>query len=262
MNSNEKLKIFFAGEKLERFSPQTKILNDQYQIFIEDGNRCLGSALPIRDLFLIIFQKKTFKDFCVNCIRRVKGFLPQTVIVVLCESISKTTMCNLFRFGVRDVLECSFDKEINLNEAITKVNFIFSNRPKNRERRSNFLTLKHIKEFPSITEPLPDDKRIERAKAYIEKHYNCPLALEHVANIACMSKYHFCRTFKRFDGISFKGYVKNVRIEKAKELLNNTGLSISEIAFEVGFQSLSYFNTLFKSHLNISPRNFRKMSLK
>jgi len=171
-------------------------------------------------------------------------------------------LCSLFRSGVRDVLMRPFEKEISIIEAITKMNFLFVSRPKNRERRYNFLTLKHIKEFPNHSESVSDDKRIERAKEYIEKNYNNFLPLEQIAGVACISKFHFCRTFKRIKGISFKEYLNNVRIGKAKELLNNSELSIAEIAFEVGFRSLPHFTTLFKSYMNISPGRFRKITPK
>ena len=116
--------------------------------------------------------------------------------------------------------------------------------------------------FKPLNELVSVDKRIERAKTYIEDHYNCALALDETAKEACMSKYHFCRTFITKEGISFKEYLTNVRIEKAKELLKNHNASIAEVAFEVGFNSLSHFTTLFKSHLNISPGGFRKIALK
>lgn len=262
MRSSKELRILFVGEGLEKFAPQIEVLKDQFHFIIEDEKKCLNSCLSIKNLSLIVFQKRSVKDYCANCIKRIKGFIPQTMIVVLCEEIAKKTVYTLFRHGVRDILENSFDKEINLRKATTKLKFIFSSIPKNREKRYNYLDLKHIKDFKPLNELVSDDKRIEMAKTYIDNHYNCALALEETAKVACMSKYHFCRTFITEEGISFKEYLTNVRIEKAKELLKNRNASIAEVAYGVGFSSLSHFTTLFKSHLNISPGGFRKIALK
>lgn len=262
MRNSKELKILLVGEGLETFVPQIEAFEGQFHFIIEDEKKCLDSCLLIKNLSLIVLQKKSIKDYCVNCIKKIKGFLPQTVIVVLCEEIAKKTVYTLFRHGVRDILEQPFDKGIDLKEAIAKLKFVFSGIPKNREKRYNYMSLKHIKDFTPLNELVPDDKRIERAKTYIENHYSCDLALEETAKVACMSKFHFCRTFITKEGISFKEYLTNVRIEKAKELLKNRNASIAEVAFEVGFNSLSHFTTLFKSHLNISPGGFRKIALK
>jgi AraC-like DNA-binding protein len=63
--------------------------------------------------------------------------------------------------------------------------------------------------------------------------------------------------FKKATGINFTDYVSRVRIEKAKNLALNPNLRISEIAFEVGFQSLTHFNRVFKRITGVSPTSYR-----
>ncbi|HZX12901.1 MAG TPA: hypothetical protein VFF49_00700, partial [Thermodesulfobacteriota bacterium] len=150
MKSSKELKILLVGEGLERFAPQIEVLKNQYTFLIEDEKKCLNSSLLIKDLSLIAFHKRSVTNYCANCIKRIKGFIPQTLIVVLCEEIPKKTVYTLFRHGVRDILENSFDKEIDLREAITKLKFLFFNMPKNREKRYNYLSLKHIKDFKEL----------------------------------------------------------------------------------------------------------------
>jgi AraC-like DNA-binding protein len=67
--------------------------------------------------------------------------------------------------------------------------------------------------------------------------------------------------FKKATGINFTDYVARVRIEKAKNLLLNPNLRISEIAYEVGFQSLTHFNRVFKKILGRSPTDYRTQLL-
>ena len=63
--------------------------------------------------------------------------------------------------------------------------------------------------------------------------------------------------FKKITGVNFTDYVSRVRIEKAKDLLLNPNLRISEIAYVVGFQSLTHFNRVFKRILGQSPTDYR-----
>jgi AraC-like DNA-binding protein len=71
------------------------------------------------------------------------------------------------------------------------------------------------------------------------------------------SSFYFCKLFKKATGLNFTDYVSRVRIEKAKNLLLNPNLRISEIAFEVGFQSLTHFNRVFKKIIGQSPTQYR-----
>jgi AraC-like DNA-binding protein len=64
--------------------------------------------------------------------------------------------------------------------------------------------------------------------------------------------------FKKATGINFTDYLSRVRIEKAKNLLLNPNLRVSEIAYEVGFQSLTHFNRVFKRVVGQSPTEYRE----
>jgi AraC-like DNA-binding protein/ligand-binding sensor protein len=98
---------------------------------------------------------------------------------------------------------------------------------------------------------------IRRAKEYIAQHQSEDLSLGQVARSVNTSTYYFCKLFKRYTGMHFTDYVSRVRIEKAKNLLLNPNLRISEIAYEVGFQSLTHFNRVFKKVLGLSPTEYR-----
>ena len=72
------------------------------------------------------------------------------------------------------------------------------------------------------------------------------------------SKFYFCKMFKKATGINFTDYLSRVRTERAKNLLLNPNLRVSEIAYEVGFQSLTHFNRVFKRILGRSPTDYRE----
>ena len=98
---------------------------------------------------------------------------------------------------------------------------------------------------------------ISRAKEFIRQNQAEDLSLGQVAKAVNTSKFYFCKLFKKATGLSFTNYVSRVRIEKAKNLLLNPNLRISEIAYEVGFQSLTHFNRIFKQIIGESPTDYR-----
>jgi len=102
---------------------------------------------------------------------------------------------------------------------------------------------------------------ITKAREYIHEHSSNELTLAEVARSINTSTFYFCKLFKRVTGIHFTEYVSRVRIERSKNLLLNPNLRISEIAFEVGFQSLTHFNRMFKKILGQSPTNYRAQLL-
>lgn len=98
---------------------------------------------------------------------------------------------------------------------------------------------------------------ITKAKQYIEEHQTEDISLAQVAKISFMSPFYFCKMFRKATGIYFTDYLSRLRIERAKNLLLNPNLRISEIAYEVGFQSLTHFNRVFKRILGQSPTDYR-----
>ncbi|EEF63086.1 helix-turn-helix domain-containing protein [Pedosphaera parvula] len=99
---------------------------------------------------------------------------------------------------------------------------------------------------------------IARAKRYIEDNQAEDLTLSEVAKAVNTSTFYFCKMFKKATGLHFTEYVSRVRIEKAKNLLLNPNLRVSEVAFEVGFQSLTHFNRVFKKIVGQSPTEYRE----
>jgi AraC-like DNA-binding protein/ligand-binding sensor protein len=98
---------------------------------------------------------------------------------------------------------------------------------------------------------------ITKAKEFIQDHQTENLRLGHVAKAVNTSTFYFCKMFKKETGINFTDYLSRIRIEKSKNLLLNPNLRVSEIAFEVGFQSLTHFNRVFKRILGQSPTEYR-----
>lgn len=104
----------------------------------------------------------------------------------------------------------------------------------------------------------PDPPAVERAKAYIARHVDEPLTLTSVGRAVNASAYYFCKLFRRATGLHFIDYVARVRVERAKNILLNPQIRISEAAYAAGFQSLSQFNRTFKRVTGEQPRVWRE----
>ena len=96
-----------------------------------------------------------------------------------------------------------------------------------------------------------------KARQYIDKNKAEELSLADVAKAAGASIFHFCKVFHKATGLKFTDYVARVRVEDARTRLLNPNLRISEIAYDVGFQSLTQFNRTFKRVFGQSPSEFR-----
>lgn len=100
--------------------------------------------------------------------------------------------------------------------------------------------------------------QITRARQFIAEHYQESLCLTDVAREVGMSTFYLCKKFKAATGMNFTPYVSAIRVEQAKNLLLNGNYRISEIAFAVGFQSLTHFNRKFKDAVGYSPSEYRQ----
>jgi len=98
---------------------------------------------------------------------------------------------------------------------------------------------------------------IAKAKEYIREHHTEDLSLGQVAAAVHTSVFYFCKLFRKITGTTFTVFVSRTRVERAKNLLLNPNLRISEIAYEVGFQSLTHFNRVFKNIIGESPTEYR-----
>lgn len=103
------------------------------------------------------------------------------------------------------------------------------------------------------------EETVQEIKKYIFENLNTKITVEDLAKEVNMSVPHFYRIFKQQTGFSPYDYVLVSRLNRAKEYLQKTSLSISEIAYEVGFKSESSFIGFFKTNTGISPSKFRKV---
>lgn len=94
---------------------------------------------------------------------------------------------------------------------------------------------------------------------YISENYVQAITLDMLASHFFISKYHLCRTFKEITGYGINEYIHIHRIQNAKRLLEDTDYSIAKIAQILGYDSLTHFEKVFKTYMNLSPLKYRKL---
>ncbi len=110
----------------------------------------------------------------------------------------------------------------------------------------------------AMENPAAEPAAVTRAKQFIAQNQNNAICLATVAKAVNTSTFYFCKLFKRATGLTFTDYLARVRIEKAKTLLLDPNRRVSEVAYDIGFQSLTHFNRVFRKIVGRSPSSYRQ----
>ena len=102
-------------------------------------------------------------------------------------------------------------------------------------------------------------RRIVQAKLYMDEHFQEDINLGMIAGAAYFSNFHFIRLFRQAYNRTPHQYLIFLRIGKAKELLKDQNFTVAAICFEVGFESVSSFTSLFKRAKGITPTAYRRI---
>jgi AraC family transcriptional regulator len=103
-----------------------------------------------------------------------------------------------------------------------------------------------------------DPRRLKRVCEFIEANFDRQLHLDQLAQVACLSRYHFARAFKNATGHTVHQYLTAKRLDRAKELLAANESSIADISFQCGFSTQGTFTKAFVRSLSISPGRYRR----
>jgi AraC-like DNA-binding protein len=223
--------LFFLGENVphvfrsdpEYFEEKEKLSAAGNTIFFDFA--ALGTALgELEDLQAL----RKFKDFSGLCFQ-VFGE-PKSRILEIFEGFSRSLGLVRFQLAIQllSILDQAGDSLVPLNR-------------------------------PTLIRGLSerDGKRMDQVMQFLLENRFRQVSLEEASEKANLSKEAFCRFFKLRTRKTFTQYLQHLRINEAQKLLQETDLGVSEIAFRVGFENLSYFNRSFKSITGKTPREFR-----
>lgn len=104
-----------------------------------------------------------------------------------------------------------------------------------------------------------DIRPVREVKAYLEENYHQEISLNDLADMVSLNASYLSALFKKETGMTYTEYVMFCRLEKAKELLADTGKSIAEIADAVGYHDTRHFSKLFTRNIGLKPSEYRKL---
>jgi AraC-like DNA-binding protein len=112
---------------------------------------------------------------------------------------------------------------------------------------------------PSHRAPPRTQEAVARVLTFLAEHVGEPVALDDLARLAAMSRFHLSRSFRSTVGMSLRVYVRNLRLERAQQMLTRSPqTSLTQVALDAGFYDLPHFDKAFRGRYGISPSEFRK----
>jgi AraC family transcriptional regulator len=179
-------------------------------------------------------------------LREIKLGRPDVPIILITRASSEDVVLNAYKNGAREFFREPFD-HLEFRETVERILHF----KRNEGGDKNLPSYK-----PAL--PLRVPERLRRAVGYMEKNLTAALPLEKIAEAACLSKFHFCRQFKKHFGKTPIQFMLDLRIHHAGALLRDTRLSIGTVATRTGFRDLSSFHKQFKRVYRCTPSVYRK----
>ncbi len=197
--------------------------------------------------------------FDFNLMSRIRGFSFLTYYLSQPVLINRDTCGPIYKeeFGIISQLSRDYFENDSLREMViySKLLAFFV----------NYVRFRKSLEGEASGAALDENRRKELADKfnvvflYLDEHYAESLTLEKVADVAGFSKFHFSRLFKQYSGYNFYDYLCHKRINAAEALLLKPEISITEVALQSGFSSLSTFNRIFKKMRDCTPSEYRSL---
>lgn len=192
----------------------------------------------------------------INLLIKIKKGHPEVPIILLTDKSSEELAIKAFRAGARDYIK----KPINISALQSTLKTLLQIKRSSKEKRKQFIQNRTLtpKKNRAI-HPYEIPQSIIRAIRYMDENFSYKITLQECAKKARLSKYHFCRIFKKHMGITPMNYIFKMRSNLAKDFLRSSNLNISEIAYSVGFGSYNSFIIEFKKYTGTTPTKYREL---
>ncbi len=190
----------------------------------------------------------------LQALRETKRQYPSLPILMLTEQHSESLAIWAFRTGVRDYLIKPVTGEV-LQEYVKLFTSLGTN--DGEGPRCNRIPSPPIPADLCFGACLATRKRTSTAVAYVEANFHEKISLDGVACLCRMNSFQFSRAFHQEHGMTFREFLIQYRIDKARALLLNPRVSVAEVAWALGFGDPSYFTRLFHRYVGVCPNQFR-----
>lgn len=148
-----------------------------------------------------------------------------------------------------------------IREDIMKARLRYASQHAGKPSSVNTESYVREKLISAVTKTSVTSDIVDKVAAYIEQHYyDYSLTLQSLADVVSLHPNYLTQMFRKQTGLSCMQYLAKTRIEKAKQLLNNTDLKIAEIARKVGYENPLYFSSYFKKWVGKNPSDYKEES--
>ncbi|MGH7484431.1 MAG: helix-turn-helix domain-containing protein, partial [bacterium] len=225
----------------------TFFLGDAYEVrSATTGADALAEVC--RDLVELVVLDHRLPDLTgLEVLTELRSLRPNLPVVMLTGYGSEWICAAAFRLGVADYLQ----KPVNAVHLVSVVQRILSSGPGRSESKRASPILRGL--------PIPLCVPIQRAMGLIQQRYWDHLSLSELAHQVGMSKYRLSHRFREVLGVTFRDYLLRVRLERAKVLLADGYVSVTEVAQIVGFGDLPRFDKVFKRYTGVTPSSYRSV---
>jgi signal transduction histidine kinase/ligand-binding sensor domain-containing protein/DNA-binding response OmpR family regulator len=255
INPNTKIKLLIVEDNYEMLLLLKDTFSPYYNVFTaENGKEAISLLQEVKPDLIISDVMMPIMDGISLCKELKNGKTTRHIPIILLTA-RNTTQSKLegLKYGAIEYI----NKPFNVKELIFKVNNILeSQRNVIQKYRTELLTQAEAPQVES-----PDEKFIESVLLELEKNYtNADFKLEDLSNALNMSYSNIYRRFQSITNKTLVDFMRSLRLKKAAIILVKHNYTISEIAFNVGFNDPKYFSRCFKKEYNHTPKQFKLLS--
>jgi AraC family transcriptional regulator len=211
-----------------------------------------GQVISERRPLVAVLDCADDADFGLVFARKIKTEAAEMPLIFVTEVSSEEIVTEAFRIGVRDFLKKPFE----ISRLSESIEYLINIRGASQEKRNPFF-LNKSDEREDIARVHTVPKNLLNVVRFIESDLSSDFSLELLAKKAFVSKFHFCKVFKRHFGTTPLKFVNHKRIGRARELLLRSDFNVTQTAIEVGFQDSSSFAKHFKKMTGFTPMEYR-----
>lgn len=226
---------------------KVQLLDDQHQL------TCRISEV---EPDVVVFEFDYPDICCLKALEHTKAAFPSIPILMVTEQHDEALAVWALRARVWDYMVKPVVSD-DLYQTIIKITNLCVDKNGNKRGRDIVYPLQpHWNKVNTNNAMEVKDTTLNVIK-YVDNHFHEKICISVVAKKCLISQYKFSREFKQENGITFREYLINYRLDKARELLNDSKLSVGDVSFAVGFLDHSYFARMFKSRVGLSPSEYR-----
>jgi AraC-like DNA-binding protein len=247
--------VVIAADECRAFYETLIIAGEQVQVHAFEETDVISKGYCVE---ILILDSGAAAEKGLKLLRRIKQYCSSVPVIFLTDASSEAVAIAAFKAGAREY----FKKPVSVPELQETIIKLLRLRRGTAEIRSSLQVQQPegvVDTDLALQTGLPE--QLLRAVHYLNVNLAAEIYLEKLAREAGMSKYHFCRVFKGYLGMSPMQFLATRRIERAKLLLVKPGITVTSVALRVGFNDISDFIRQFKKLTGVTPTTFKESLL-